>query len=276
VSGALEDGIRRWAEGFSPAEEPDVRATVAELMAALESGAVRAASVDGRRWTVHRWVKEGILLAFRVGVVTRLPEAGPLAFADKDTLLPRDVPPNVRVVPGGTAIRAGAHVGAGCVLMPPAYVNVGAFVGEGSLVDSHALVGSCAQVGTRVHVSAAAQIGGVLEPVGQLPVIVEDEALVGGNCGLYEGVLVRQRAVIAAGVVLTRSTPVFDAVRGTWHRANADGVLEVPHGAVVVMGSRPAGGEHARAAGIQVATPVIVKYRDETTDARTALEDALR
>ena len=257
---------------------------VGELFEGLETGSVRAAErgEDGE-WTIHAWVKRGILLAFRLGRlvddVISGANGGLFAFRDKHNLSPRTLdrlPQDVRIVPGGTTVRAGAHIGSGSVIMPPSYVNVGAFVGAGSMIDSHALVGSCAQVGDRVHVSAAAQIGGVLEPAGACPVIIEDDALVGGSAGLYEGVLVRESAVIGAGVVLTRSTPILDLVRETEHRANSAGVLEVPSGAVVVMGSRPARSEFAKERGLQVATPLIVKYRDAATDARVALEAALR
>lgn len=279
MTASLEERVLRFAGGFSNEESEEVRESVRELLRLLERGEVRAASPGADGWRVHRWVKEGILLAFRAGRTVPFPGAGPLSFADKDTLPPRraeDLPPGVRIVPGGSSVRAGAYVAPGVTLMPPCYVNVGAYVGEGSMVDSHALIGSCAQVGSRVHVSAAAQIGGVLEPIGQLPVIVEDEALIGGNTGVYEGVLVRRRAVLATGVILTRSTPIYDLVRGTVHKAGPDGVLEVPEGATLVMGSRPARGEFARQAGLQISTPLIVKYRDASTDARTALEQALR
>jgi len=272
----IESRVRRFAHGVPPGEEGEACAAVRDLLEALEEGRVRAATPHDGRWTVHEWVKLGILLAFRVGRIAPLPDAGPLSFADKDTLPTRRVPEGVRIVPGGSALRAGTFLGTGVVVMPPAYVNVGAWIGPGTLIDSHALVGSCAQIGARCHVSAGAQVGGVLEPVGELPVIVEDDVLVGGNAGLYEGVLVRRRAVLAAGVILTRSTPLYDLVHGTVHVANPQGVLEVPAGAVVVMGSRPARGEYARAAGLHVATPLIVKYRDRATDARAALEQALR
>ena len=280
MASSLESRVAHFAKGFAPEAAQDVRATVAELFAELEAGRVRAASPsEGGAWTVDAWVKTGILLAFRAGVVTEYAPAGPLTFTDKDTLAPRaarSLGEGVRLVPGGSSVRAGAHLGRGVTLMPPCYVNVGAFVGEGSMVDSHALVGSCAQIGARVHLSAAAQVGGVLEPVGSLPVIIEDDVLVGGGAGLYEGVLVRTRAVIAAGVVLTRSTPVYDLVRARVLRADERGVLEVPAGAVVVPGSRPASGDFAREHGVQVAAAVIVKYRDAATDARAALEAALR
>jgi len=275
VSVELSAAVERLA-GAAERNVEETRCVVADLFAALESGVVRAAEPFEGGWRVNAWVKRGILLAFGCGTVRPTEAAGPMAFADKDTLPVQGVPEGVRVVPGGSAVRGGAFLAPGVVMMPPAYVNVGAFVGPGTMIDSHALVGSCAQVGERVHLSAAAQVGGVLEPVGELPVIIEDDVLVGGNCGLYEGVLIRRRAVIAAGVALTRSTPVFDCVNGNVLRANAEGVLEIPEGAVVVMGSRPASGEFAKANSLQVATPLIVKYRDARTDARTALEGALR
>jgi len=253
------------------------REEVLALLAALEAGEVRAASrgADGR-WVPDRAVKEGILAAFRLGVEVES-GAGPFLFRDRDTLPPRaPLPAGVRVVPGGTTIRRGAYVARGVVVMPPAYVNVGAYVDEGSMIDSHALVGSCAQIGKRVHLSAAAQVGGVLEPVGAVPVVVEDEAFVGGNAGLYEGVWVRRRAVIAAGVLLTSSSVVFDLVHETELRGGPDAPLTIPEGAVVVPGSRRATGAWAEARGLSLAAPVIVKYRDDRTDAKTALEGALR
>ena len=260
-------------EGISREEG---RAVVARLIESLEDGSVRAAECRGGEWHANEWVKRGILLAFRWGDVEPFQSAGPLHFNDKDTLPTRVPASGVRVVPGGSAIRAGAHMAPGVVVMPPAYVNVGAYVGRDSMIDSHALVGSCAQVGERVHLSAAAQVGGVLEPVGELPVILENDVLVGGNCGLYEGVLVRERAVIGAGVILTRSTPVYDCVNEIVYRAGTNGVLKIPAGAVVVSGTRPAAGKFAAENGLQIATPLIVKYRDAKTDARVALEGALR
>lgn len=246
-----------------------------ELLDALESGEVRVAErgADGA-WTVHGWVKEGILELFRSSGVVAQGE-----FVDKAAFPARRfaVEDGVRLVPGGSSVRRGAHVARGVVCMPPMYVNVGAFVGAGTMVDSHALVGSCAQIGERVHLSAAAQVGGVLEPVGARPVIVEDDVLVGGGTGLYEGVLVRRRAVIAAGVVLTGSTVLYDLVHGRELRGRgAEAPLEVPEGAVVVPGARPAGGDFARERGLSMACALIVKYRDERTDRATALEEALR
>jgi 2,3,4,5-tetrahydropyridine-2,6-dicarboxylate N-succinyltransferase len=256
---------------------------VARLLHALEVGAVRAAEPGPDGWQAVPWVKSGILLAFRVGRTTRIggPSAGdwPPEYFDRDTLPLRrtaGVEQNIRIVPAGSAVRSGSYLAPGVVIMPPAYVNVGAWVGQGTMIDSHALVGSCAQIGARVHLSAGAQVGGVLEPVGLRPVVVEDEVMVGANTGLFEGVLVGRRAVLAAGVILTASTPLYDLVRGTVHRGTADAPLSVPPGAVVVPGSRPAAGDFAREHGLQLYAPVIVKYRDEKTDAATALEGALR
>mgnify|MGYP001051290126 CR=1 FL=1 len=252
------------------------REDVLALLDRLERGEVRAAEPDGDGWRVNPEVKAGILRAFRLGVDVDL-SAPPFAYRDRDTLPPRGVlPEGVRVVPGGTSLRRGAHVARGVVVMPPAYVNVGAFVDEGAMIDSHALVGSCAQVGKRVHLSAAAQVGGVLEPVGARPVIVEDEVFVGGGSGLYEGVLVRRRAVLAAGVILTGSSVLYDLVNEREIRGNGAEPLTVPEGAVVVPGSRPAPGSWARVRGLSISAAVIVKYRDDRTDARTALEDSLR
>lgn len=247
---------------------------------ALEEGDLRAASPDGDGdWRVHPSVKRGILLGFRLGTNTALEAAGPLHFSDKHTYptqAPRAAERNIRIVPGGSAVRRGAYLGRDVTLMPPAYVNVGAWVGDGTMVDSHALVGSCAQIGRRVHLSAGAQIGGVLEPIGQTPVIIEDDVLVGGNTGVYEGVRVRSGAVIGAGCVLTASTPVFDLVEERVLRATDDSPLTIPPNAVVIPGSRPARGGFAQDHGLHMAALLIIKYRDERTDAATALEDMLR
>ncbi len=254
----------------------------AELLAALESGALRVAEPrpDGT-WHVNAWIKQAILDLFRACEVVAMGSAGVremFPFVDKALLPPRQfsAQDGVRLVPGGSSVRRGAHLARGVICMPPMYVNVGAFVGEGTLIDSHALVGSCAQIGARVHLSAGSQIGGVLEPVGARPVIIEDDVFVGGNCGIYEGVLVRRAAVLAAGVVLTGSTRVFDLVQGREISASAGTPLEVPERAVVVPGSRPASGEFARELGLQVACALVVKYRDEGTSRATALESALR
>jgi 2,3,4,5-tetrahydropyridine-2-carboxylate N-succinyltransferase len=258
---------------FAPAD----RALFDEFRQALGRGEIRAAEPWDGGWRVNAWVKRGILLGFRMGVLADMSGGQVLRFFDKDTypLKPLALADGVRVVPGGSAIRDGAYVAPGVVCMPPMYVNVGAYVDEGTMIDSHALVGSCAQIGKRVHLSAAAQIGGVLEPVGALPVIVEDEVLVGGGCGVYEGTIVRRGAVLAPGTILTGSTPVYDLVRGVVYRREGR-PLEIPANAVVVPGSRAAAGEQAEAWGVAVYTPVIVKYRDERTEAATALEEALR
>ena len=262
---------------FSAAE----RACFEELRRLLSRGEVRAAvrDADGR-WRAEPWVKQGILLGFRMGKLADFSVDGTFRFFDKDTFPVRQttLADGVRVVPGGSAIRDGAYLAPGVVCMPPMFVNVGAYVDEGTLIDSHALVGSCAQIGKRVHLSAAAQIGGVLEPVGAVPVIIEDDVLVGGGCGVYEGTVVRERAVLAAGTILTGSTPVYDLVHERVYRRSegAGGVLEIPAGAVVVPGSRAVAGAFAGAGGISLYTPVIVKYRDAQTDAQVALEAALR
>lgn len=255
------------------------REAVEALLDALEAGTVRAAEPqpDGG-WRVHPWVKRGIVLAFRCGSNVAW-DAPPFHFRDRDTLPTRRPPAEgagVRIVPGGSAVRRGAHLAGGVVIMPPAYVNVGAHVGEGAMIDSHALVGSCAQIGARVHLSAASQVGGVLEPVGALPVIVEDDAFVGGGCGLYEGVRIGRRAVLAPGVVLTRALSLYDLPRERTIVAGAEGVLVVPEGAVVVPGSRPAKGAWGSSLGLGLYAPVVAKYRDGGSDAATALEAALR
>ncbi|MBI5495528.1 MAG: 2,3,4,5-tetrahydropyridine-2,6-dicarboxylate N-succinyltransferase [Deltaproteobacteria bacterium] len=259
-----------------PPADPAVRAAFLEFRDALQRGTLRAASrgTDGA-WVVHPDVKEGILLGFRAGALVQM-DAG-LSYVDKDTYPARRFTPEdrVRVVPGGSAVRTGAYVAPGVVIMPPAYVNVGAYVDEGTMVDSHALVGSCAQVGRRVHLSAGCQVGGVIEPIGALPVIVGDDAFLGGNTGVYEGVQVGEGAVLGSGVVVNGSSAVFDMVRNEVYRARG-GALRIPDGAVVVMGTRPAPGALARAHGLSIMTPLIVKYRDAKTTARAALEDAVR
>jgi 2,3,4,5-tetrahydropyridine-2-carboxylate N-succinyltransferase len=259
-------------------DRPAALRTFAEFKFFLNRGEIRAAECINREWKVNQWVKKGIILGFRLGVLEDVSIDQRFRFFDKSTfpLKTLAVADGVRVVPGGSSIRDGAFVARGVVCMPPMYINVGAYVDEGTMVDSHALVGSCAQVGKRVHLSAASQIGGVLEPVGAMPVIVEDDVMIGGNCGIYEGTIVRRRAVIGAGTILTGGTPVYDAVKNTVYRRQGDLPLVVPENAVVIPGSRPAAGEWARAQGLSVATPVIVKYRDEKTDAATALEESLR
>ncbi len=255
----------------------ETRRLFEELRAGLNDGSIRAAEKEGERWVVQTWVKKGILLGFRIGAVVE-PVVSGFPFFDKDTFPLKDLTldSGVRIVPGGTSIRDGCYVGRGVTIMPPSYVNVGAWIGEGTMLDSHVLVGSCAQIGRRVHVSAGAQIGGVLEPVGELPVIVEDEVLIGGNCGIYEGAVIGERAVIASGTVLTGGTPVYDLVRGQQYRKRPGQPLEIPAGAVVVPGSRAIregkGGEW----GLSIQTPVIVKYRDAKTERSVSLEDLLR
>jgi 2,3,4,5-tetrahydropyridine-2,6-dicarboxylate N-succinyltransferase len=289
VSGSAVGELERRIESLAaiPSASPlpgDARAVVEELLKALEQGSVRAAERNAAgEWRAITWVKKGILVGFRVGAMVDMsPEASPhgdgFHFFDKDTYPPRklSLSDGVRVVPGGSSIRRGAYVGAGVVCMPPMYINVGAYIGTGTMIDSHALVGSCAQVGERVHLSAAAQLGGVLEPVNASPVVIEDDVVVGGNCGVYEGTVVRKGAVIGAGVVLTRGTPVYDLVRETVHRGTADAALVIPENAVVVPGARQVNRDWGRAQGIALQTPVIVKYRDEKTDAATALESWLR
>ncbi|MGH7653590.1 MAG: 2,3,4,5-tetrahydropyridine-2,6-dicarboxylate N-succinyltransferase [Gemmatimonadaceae bacterium] len=263
------------------AEVPaDAARVVSELLDTLEAGVVRSAVLgsDGA-WRAVPWVKRGILAGFRFGKLADLsPGDDTFSFVDKDTIPPQrfNVARGVRIVPGGSTVRRGAYVAAGVVCMPPMFVNVGSYIGAGTMIDSHALVGSCAQLGARCHISAAAQIGGVLEPVNASPVIIEDEVIVGGNCGVYEGTVVRARAVLAAGVVLTRGTPVYDLVRETVYRAAGDTPLEIPAGAVVVPGARAVKGGWGAGEALSLQTPVIVKYRDEKTDLATALENWLR
>lgn len=259
----------------------DAESVVADLLQRLESGELRAARRDDAgRWHAIPWVKQGILVAFRVGRIVALhpTDGGAFTFFDKHTLPTRGLTleDGVRVVPGGSTIRRGAYVAPGVVCMPPMYINVGAHVGAGTMVDSHALVGSCAQVGERVHVSAAAQVGGVLEPVNAAPVVIEDDVIIGGNCGVYEGTVVRQRAVLAAGVVLTRGTPVYDLVREAVYRGSPEAPLEIPAGAVVVPGARAVRDGWGAALALSLQTPIIVKYRDDKTDLATALEGWLR
>ncbi|MCC8120049.1 MAG: 2,3,4,5-tetrahydropyridine-2,6-dicarboxylate N-succinyltransferase [Bacteroidales bacterium] len=248
-----------------------------EAMAALEAGSLRVAEKKDGKWHVNPGVKEAILDGFRIGKLMDM-SSGVFSFVDKDTYPARQftVSDGVRVVPGGTTVRRGSYLAPSVVVMPPAYVNVGAYVDEGTMIDSHALVGSCAQVGKRVHLSAASQLGGVLEPVGALPVIIEDDVFIGGNCGIYEGTIVRERAVIGSGVILNASTPLYDATNGEFVERNANGCLEVPEGAVVVAGSRPITKGPGAEAGIHLYAPVIVKYRDAKTSAATTLEDLLR
>jgi 2,3,4,5-tetrahydropyridine-2,6-dicarboxylate N-succinyltransferase len=278
----LQNDILELVADGTSANRDAAREAFARLRHALATGQVRAAEPDATApsgWRVNAWVKQGILLGFRFGdLVDVSMDHGKLPFYDKDTLPLRKpgLDAGVRIVPGGSAIRDGAYLAPGVICMPPMYVNIGAWVGEGSMLDSHVLVGSCAQVGARVHVSAGAQIGGVIEPIGALPVIVEDEALVGGNTGIYEGAIVKTRAVVGAGTVLTGSTPVYDLVRGEIIKPTADRPLIIPEGAVVVPGARAVAGGKGPEWGLSLATPVIVKYRDSRTDTRTELEQWIR
>ena len=271
---ALQSDIERHAD----APGSDARAVFERLLGALEAGDVRAATrgEDGV-WRANGWVKRGILLGFRLGEIVDL-SGDEFAFFDKDTypIQRFGTDRGVRLVPGGSTVRRGSYLAPGVVCMPPMYVNVGAWVGGGTMVDSHALVGSCGQIGERVHLSAAAQVGGVLEPIGAAPVVIEDDGFVGGGCGVYEGTVVRERAVLAAGVILTRSTRVYDLANETVIRSSADAPLEIPAGAVVVPGSRAVDSDFGRAHGLSLSAPCIVKYRDASTDASTTLEDALR
>ncbi|GBC81388.1 2,3,4,5-tetrahydropyridine-2,6-dicarboxylate N-succinyltransferase [bacterium HR10] len=250
-----------------------------EFKRQLNEGRIRAAEPVGGQWIVNPWVKKGILLGFRIGALADYSINAQFRFFDKDTYPLKALEGTrlgIRIVPGGTTIRDGAYLAPGVVVMPPSYINVGAYVDEGTMVDSHVLVGSCAQIGKRVHLSAGAQIGGVLEPPGAWPVIIEDEVLVGSQCGIFEGTIVKRRAVLGAGVILTSSTPVYDLVHERIYRGTREEPLVIPEGAVVVPGARPAPGEFARAHGLSILTPLIVKYRDERTDGRTALEEILR
>jgi len=275
----VRERIEKLFAAGAAADKSDARAAFAELQRALGAGEVRAAEPDTSEpsgWRVNTWVKQGILLGFRFGDTVDL-TAG-LPFYDKDTMPVKrpGTSAGVRIVPGGSSVREGAFLGASVICMPPMYVNIGAYVGEGTLIDSHALVGSCAQVGARVHVSAAAQLGGVIEPVGALPVIVEDDVLIGGNTGIYEGAVIKRRAVIAAGTILTGSTPVYDLPNGRIIKPEPGQPLIVPEGAVVVPGARAVTVGAGRDWGLSLATPVIVKYRDDRTDTRTELESWIR
>src|ERR1700730_17336066 len=294
---SLKSAIERLAS-LEVESNPDARQIFMDFRDELTQGKIRAAEKIDGQWGVNIWVKQGILLGFRLGELSKMGEDASLSFVDKDTFPARrfTVRDGVRVVPGGSSVRLGAYVAPGVICMPPMFINVGAYVDEDTMVDSHALVRSCAQIGKRVHLSAGAQIGGVLEPVNAAPVIIEDDVLVGGNCGVYEGTLVRARAVLGAGTILTRSTPLYDLVRGEIYRATLDAPLEVPENAVVVPGSRAVSSREvssstasSRAAGqrtvktgaadewrVSLYTPVIVKYRDQKTDRGIALEDWLR
>lgn len=274
----LRTAIERLASSQDLERNPEAHGIFMEFREALTAGKIRAAEKQNGHWVVNAWVKQGILLGFRLGELSEMGSDGGLSFVDKDTFPARNfsVGDRVRVVPGGSSVRQGAYVAPSVICMPPMFINVGAYVDEGTMVDSHALVGSCAQIGKRVHLSAAAQVGGVLEPINAAPVVIEDDVLVGGNCGIYEGTLVRNRAVLGAGTILTRSTPLYDIVRGEVYRATDEQALEVPENAVVVPGSRALKKGQAAKWKLALYTPVIVKYRDEKTDQRIELEDLLR
>ncbi len=269
---------RLYALGPEGTADPSASEVFARFRDALSTGSIRAAERLAGSWRTNAWVKQGILFGFRLGKMVESGDPRVLSFVDKDTYPIRRFTQadQVRVVPGGSSVRAGAYVAPSVVCMPPMYINVGAYVDEGTMVDSHALVGSCAQVGKRVHISAAAQIGGVLEPINASPVILEDDVLVGGNCGVYEGTQIGARAVLGAGVILTRSTPLFDTVKGEIYRSTETEPLRVPEGAVVVPGSRAITKGKAADWGLSLYTPVIVKYRDQRTDRGVELEDILR
>ena len=279
---SLESAITQLFEHGAAAPRQAARDAFLQLRQALVEGRVRAAEPDPSSptgWRVNVWVKQGILLGFRHGDNVDMGIGkGRWSFVDKDTMPMRTFDPSagIRVVPGGSAVREGAYLGTGVICMPPMYINIGAYVDEGTLVDSHALVGSCAQIGKRVHLSAAAQIGGVIEPVGAMPVIVEDDVLVGGNCGVYEGAVIKRRAVLASGTIITGSTPIYDLPNGRIIKPDAGVPLVVPEGAVVVPGARAVTVGAGKEWGLSLATPVIVKYRDEKTDARTELERWIR
>ena len=275
----LEATILRFAAAVPAGEEADALAAFQHLKAGLNAGTIRAAERDASgTWHANAWVKAGILLGFRLGRIQPVAEGGPFPFYDKDTWPLRSVglADGIRIVPGGTAIRDGCYLAPGTVILPPAFVNAGAYIDAGTMVDSHALVGSCAQIGKRVHLSAGVQIGGVLEPIGAVPVIIEDDVLVGGNGGIYEGTIVRERAVLAPGTILSGGTIVFDLVRNTSYRREGDRPLEIPAGAVVVPGSRPINAGPGKALGLSLYAPVIVKYRDDKTDTSVRLEELLR
>jgi len=274
----LKSAIERLSARETISNPDEARPIFFDFRAALTRGAIRAAEKVGGHWVVNAWVKQGILLGFRLGELQQMSDGDVLSFIDKDTFPVRrlTLADRVRLVPGGSSIREGAYVAPSVVCMPPMYINVGAYVDEGTMIDSHALVGSCAQIGKRVHISAAAQVGGVLEPINAAPVVIEDDVLIGGNCGVYEGTLVRARAVLGAGTILTRSTPLYDLVRGEIYRASAEQALEVPENAVVVPGSRAVKKGKGAEWNLSLYTPVIVKYRDEKTERGIELEEWLR
>jgi len=276
-------GLQKDIERFFSAKELNNKETAKALVAfgemvrLLNKGEVRSAEKTGGYWHANQWVKKGILLGFRLGKIKNF-SVEHFKFYDKHTLPLKSLKgnDNVRVVPGGSSIRNGCYVGKGVICMPPMFINIGAYVDDYSLIDSHALVGSCAQLGKNIHLSAAAQIGGVLEPINSVPVIIEDDVMIGGNSGIYEGTIVSRRAVIGAGCIITGSTPVYDSAKGKIYKKTKDEPLIIPEGAVVVAGSRPLKSQFGMENNLSIYTPVIIKYRDERTDAATALEEDLR
>ncbi len=277
---SLNIDIERYFESkeLSGKESENALASFNEMVELLNKGEVRSAEKINGVWNANTWVKKGILLGFRLGKLKNMSIDSNFRFYDKHTLPLKPVNENdgVRIVPGGSSIRTGCYIGKGVICMPPMYVNIGAYVDDNTLIDSHALVGSCAQLGKKIHLSAAAQIGGVLEPINSVPVIIEDEVMIGGNSGIYEGTIVQRRAVIGAGCIITGSTPVYDTVKGKVYRKTKDEPLVIPEGAVVVAGSRPLKSQYGIDNNLSIYTPVIIKYRDEKTDASTALEESLR
>jgi 2,3,4,5-tetrahydropyridine-2-carboxylate N-succinyltransferase len=271
--------LKNRIENLDNPSEIEIKELQAEIIGKLNNGTIRAAEPDGKGgWIANQWVKKGILLLFKYSKMEDMSINEEFVFFDKNTipLKPLKLEDGVRLVPGGSSIRSGCYVAKGVICMPPMYINIGAYVDEGTMVDSHALVGTCAQIGKNVHLSAASQIGGVLEPAGARPVVIEDNVMIGGNCGVYEGVLVRERAVLGTGVILNASTKVYDLVNGTVLSSTAESPLEIPAGAVVVPGSRAINSPFAKENGLSISTPLIIKYRDDKTDAKTALEEALR
>ena len=278
----MNDIKKRIEEAFDFVQNNDSDKSIHELffefMDLLNKGTVRAAFRDGSHWKVNQWVKKGILLGFRIGELKEYSIDNNFQYFDKSTypLKNMSITDRIRIVPGGSTIRNGSFVGKNVTCMPPMYINTGAYVDEGTMIDSHALVGSCAQIGKRVHLSAGSQIGGVLEPIGSMPVIIEDDVLIGGNCGIYEGAVVKSKAVIAAGVIITGATYVYDLVREKIYKKSDSGILEIPEGAVVVPGTRPVTKGMGQREGISLYTPVIIKYRDDKTEKSVKIEDLLR
>ncbi|MDA3843203.1 MAG: 2,3,4,5-tetrahydropyridine-2,6-dicarboxylate N-succinyltransferase [Candidatus Kapabacteria bacterium] len=274
----MQEEILKLYENNSSLSEKEIQELLHDFTLGLNKGDIRSAEPDGNGgWQVNTWVKKGILLMFKHSTMTDMTD-GKAQFFDKSTLPvhPFSIEDNIRIVPGGSSVRTGCYVAPGVICMPPMYINIGSYTDEGTMIDSHALVGTCAQLGKRIHLSAASQIGGVLEPMGARPVIVEDDVMIGGNCGVYEGTMIRKRAVLGSGVILTASTKVFDLVNERVLKATQDNPLEIPENAVVVPGSRKLSTDFGIANGLSIASPLIIKYRDDKTDARTALEDTLR